>query len=77
LGVSPSIDPVGATCRADTPHMVAKAYCQGTPLRGEIEARDGSRLDEATAAATVALAARFGAGPVVGGIQALVVQVVR
>ena len=30
---------------------VAVAYCQGTPLRNEIEARDASRLEEATSRA--------------------------
>lgn len=38
----------------------ATGLCQGTPLRGEIEARDPARLEEATAAATEALIARFG-----------------
>jgi len=73
----PIIETVTATSRADTARRAALAYCQGTPMRGEIEARDGTRLDEATAAATAALAARFGAGPVAGRIQALVVQVAR
>lgn len=51
---------------------VAIAYCQGTPLRGEIEAR-GS-LEAATRAAAQAIEERFGAGPVDGKIQALVVE---
>lgn len=38
---------------------VAIGLCQGTPLRSEIEARDPARLEEATAAAANALAARF------------------
>jgi len=41
----------------------ALAYCQGTPLRGEIEANPAISLDEATAIATEALELRFGAGP--------------
>ncbi|WP_431636461.1 class I SAM-dependent methyltransferase [Dyella sp. KULCS107] len=73
----PSIETVGAISRADSAGRVALAYCQGTPLRGEIEARDATRLDEATVAATAALAAKFGVGPVAGRIQALVVQVAR
>jgi hypothetical protein len=44
--------------------------CEGTPLRSEIEARDATRLAEATDAATAALAARFGPGPIEGKIQA-------
>jgi SAM-dependent methyltransferase len=33
--------------RASSPHDVAIAYCQGTPLRNEIDARDPSRVEEA------------------------------
>lgn len=71
----PAFTTVAAVSRADTPAIAALAYCQGTPLRGEIEARDPARLEPATAAATDALAARFGTGPVEGRIQAVVVQV--
>jgi hypothetical protein len=53
------------------------AYCHGTPLRSEIEARDTARLAEATGIATRAIAARFGAGPVDGKIQAHVVAIER
>ena len=42
----------------------AIGYCQGTPLRNEIEARDRTRLEEATETAASALMRRFGAGPV-------------
>lgn len=55
---------------APSPREVAIAYCQGTPLRSEIEARDAGRLAEATDAAAAAIAARFGDGPVDGKIQA-------
>jgi ubiquinone/menaquinone biosynthesis C-methylase UbiE len=43
---------------------------QGSPLRNEIEARDGSRLAEATEAAASRIGARFGPGPVDGMMQA-------
>jgi SAM-dependent methyltransferase len=52
----------------------AIAYCQGTPLRAEIEERDPSRLVEATAAASSAIADRFGAGPIDGKISGFVVS---
>ena len=55
----------------------AIGYCQGTPLRNEIEARDASRLGEATEVAAEALAARFGSGPVDGKIQAHVITANR
>jgi ubiquinone/menaquinone biosynthesis C-methylase UbiE len=51
----------------------AIGYCQGTPLRNEIEARDANRLVEATEAAASKISARFGNGPVDGMIQAHVV----
>ena len=54
--------------------IAAIAYCQGTPLRNEIEARDASRLEEATQKATEALERRFGSGPVDGRIQAHVIS---
>jgi hypothetical protein len=44
-------------------------------LRNEIEARDASRLGEATDIATEALARRFGPGPVDGKIQAHIVTI--
>ncbi len=51
----------------------AIGYCQGTPLRNEIEARDANRLVEATEAAASKISARFGNGPVDGMIQAHVI----
>ena len=68
---------VAARSRADTPRIPAMAYCQGTPLRGEIEALDKARLNEATDRAAQAIAKRFGNGMVEGKIQALVVSVTK
>jgi ubiquinone/menaquinone biosynthesis C-methylase UbiE len=68
-----SIDTVEERSRAATPFDAAFAYCQGTPLRGEIEARDPNGLTEATNIAAKALERRFGPGPVDGKISALVV----
>jgi len=62
---------------ADSPRIPAVAYCQGTPLRNEIEARDASRLDDATNISTAAIAGRFGSGRVESRIQAHVVSAVR
>ena len=70
-------DDVPARSRARSARMAAEGYCQGTPLRNEIEARDPSRLEEATAAATNALAAMYGQGPIEGKIRAYVVRVER
>ncbi len=61
---------------AATPELAAFALCQGTPMRTEIEARGGASLEEATAHAARALAARFGPGPIRGKMQAHVVEAV-
>ena len=72
---SPQINTVAARSRADSPQVPAVAYCQGTPLRNEIEARDAARLEEATAVATEAIARRFGRAAVDGKIQAHVIAI--
>ena len=71
------IDTVSARSRAASPRIPAIAYCQGTPLRSEIEARDPNRLGEATDAAANAIERRFGPGAVDGKIQAHVVAIER
>ena len=68
-----AIDAKDSQSRASSPRHPAVAYCQGTPLRNEIEARDASRLDEATSNAADAIARRFGTGAVEGRIRAFVV----
>ena len=55
-----AIETVEKLSRAVSAESVAVGMCQGTPLRGEIEARDPRRLKEATAVATEALVTRFG-----------------
>jgi ubiquinone/menaquinone biosynthesis C-methylase UbiE len=67
-----AIDVVEHRSKAASPREPAIAYCQGTPLRSEIEAR-GASLEEATTAAEEALGRKFGHGPVEGRIQALVI----
>jgi SAM-dependent methyltransferase len=71
----PRFDTVAARSRAASPRIPAIAYCQGTPLRNEIETRDASRLGEATDTATEAVANRFGRGAVDGKIQAHIVTI--
>jgi SAM-dependent methyltransferase len=66
-----------ARSRAGSPHIPALAYCQGTPLRNEIEARNASRMAEVTGIAAEAIARRFGASAVDGKIQAHVITVER
>ncbi len=59
---------VAPTCRDP-----AIGFCQGSPLRSEIEARDANRLAEATEAAASKISTRFGNGPVDGMMQAHVI----
>ncbi len=62
-----------ARSRAETPEIPAIAYCQGTPLRNEIENRDADLLGAATAAAAAEVKRRFGSGPVDSLIRGFVV----
>jgi len=62
--------------RASSPRQVALAYCQGTPLRNEIETRDPGGLDVATDHAASALADTHGRGEVAAKIQAHVIVAV-
>ena len=77
FSASPRVETIAARSWAASARDPALAYCQGTPLRNEIEARAGATLAEATAACEAAIARRFGAGPVDGKIQAHVVTVER
>jgi len=61
------------TSRAPSPRHPAVAFCQGTPLRNEIEARDSSLLDHVTDKATEAIAAQYGKGPVEAKIRAHII----
>ncbi|MGI9648574.1 MAG: class I SAM-dependent methyltransferase [Acidimicrobiia bacterium] len=68
-----SIEPVEAVSRASQAAIPAVAYCQGTPLRNEIEALGNPSLEEATEQATRAIADRFGSGEVEGRIRAFII----
>jgi SAM-dependent methyltransferase len=56
---------------------LALGFCQGSPLRKEIEDRDAARLAEITDAATDALLRRFGSGPISGVMRALVITATK
>ena len=75
FAATPRIDTVAERSDAASAMDAAVAYCQGTPLRGEIEARGPGRLVESTAAVARALAERFGNGAISGRIQARAVTV--
>jgi len=60
--------------RASSPLIPAKAYCQGTLFRNEIEARAPGKLGSVTDIVAAAIAARHGEGEVSAQIQAHIVQ---
>lgn len=68
-----SIETVAHTSRAASARDVATAYCQGTPLRNEIESRDAGALQPALERVTEEIARHHGDGPVAGKIQAHVI----
>ena len=72
-----SVEAVDHRSKAPSPRDPEIAYCQGTPLRNEIEAREASSLEAATQQAAEALARRFGSGAIDGRIRALVITASR
>jgi len=64
---------VAHTSTAAAPSQPAIAYCQGTPLRNEIEARAHWSLETATERASDAVREAYGDGPVSAKIQAHIV----
>ena len=62
--------------RASSPRHPAVAYCQGTPLHNEIEARDADRLEAATHHAASNIASSHGSREVAAKIQAHVIVAV-
>ena len=67
------IETVTKASAAPSPHHVAVAFCQGTPLRGEIEARDAGAVGAVTQLAEAAIARAHGTSGVSGKMQAHVV----
>lgn len=59
--------------RVASPRIPAIAYCQGTVLRTEIDARDPNGLQAATEYAAAAIAEKHGNGAISGKIQAHVI----
>lgn len=66
---------VTSRSRAGSPQIPAVAYCQGTPLRSEIEARGADALARATRVCADSIARRFGSGAVEGKTQAHVIAI--
>jgi SAM-dependent methyltransferase len=77
FSTSPKVTTLFERSRASSARIPAIAYCQGTPLRNEIEVRNPTILNEATDAAEEAIAERFGRGAVEGKIQAHIISIER
>jgi len=60
---------------APSARVAATAFCQGTPVRNEIEVRDATKLAAATDIAVEELERRFGQGPIKGKMQAHTIAV--
>lgn len=70
--VGVQVETVELDCIGRDAADLARGYCRGTPLRAEIEARGD--LEATMHSVTTALRRRFGSGPVVGRMAALVVS---
>lgn len=68
-----SVETVDKIARADSALDAATGYCQGNPLRSEIEARAPGGLQAVTDAVASALAECFGHGEIKGRIRAHVI----
>jgi ubiquinone/menaquinone biosynthesis C-methylase UbiE len=73
---SVTIDTLAEQSRASSARIPAVAYCQGTLLRNEIEARDAGKLDLATEYAASLIAEKHGPGELAAKIQAHVITAV-
>ncbi|MGE5148938.1 MAG: class I SAM-dependent methyltransferase [Rhodospirillaceae bacterium] len=68
-----AVETVSLPSRAPSAEHAAIGLCQGTPMRGEIEALDPSGLAATTDAATAALRSAYGTGAIEAPMQAVVV----
>lgn len=71
------IEEVTLRGRAASPMSPAIGFCQGSPMRAELEAIDPTSLESATAAAAVAIAEQFGEGAFETELCALVIETRR
>ncbi len=77
FGSSAVVERVDAFSRASTADVPAIAFCEGTPLRHEIEACGEPSLAQVTEAAAAAVARRFGPTDIEGAMSAFVVTAIR
>jgi SAM-dependent methyltransferase len=75
FAAAPEFETLAKRSRANSARHAAIAFCQGSPLRNEIDERDPAALGPATDAVEAAIAERFGAGPVDAKMQAHVITI--
>lgn len=68
-----TVEPVALTARAASALDAATAFCQGSPLRAEIEERGPGRLEDVTRVVAESLGRTFGRGPIEGQMRAFLV----
>jgi SAM-dependent methyltransferase len=71
------VETLARQSHAPSSRDAAIGFCEGTPLRNEIEAKGPGHLEKAVDAATTALAARFGSGAIDGRLRAYVITALR
>jgi hypothetical protein len=74
IGV-PAFETLTARSRAASARLPAIAYCQGTPLRNEIEMRSPGDLARVTGVCAHEIAKQFGSESVDGKIQAHIIAI--
>jgi ubiquinone/menaquinone biosynthesis C-methylase UbiE len=72
-----SVEAVARESTSPSALSVAIGYCQGTPMRNEIEAHGAEALAAATQVAADVIAAQYESGPVTGRIRAYVITATR
>jgi SAM-dependent methyltransferase len=71
------IQTVPMTGRAQSPMVAAIGFCQGSPMRAELEALDPGGLEKATAAAAASITEQFGEDAFEPELCALVIETRR
>jgi len=71
------VETISEPSRSASAREAATIVCHGSRLRTHIDASDPARLEEITNAVTEGLRSRFGAGPVEGATQALLLTAQR
>jgi hypothetical protein len=72
-----AIETVELKSRVPAARDIAIGFCQGSPLRNEIEERRPGGLEAVTEAVARATAARLGEGPICGKMRAHVITAAR